>query len=120
MNYMLLLYADEAQGQALPPDEMAGFMAEMFAYKAALEKAGAFIATAPLAPTAQASTVRVRNGRTDIQDGPYAETREQLGGYYVISASDEDEARLWASRCPAARWGSIEIRPLVELTPLAS
>lgn len=118
MNFMLMLYADEAAGQAVAPDEMAGFMTELFAYKAALEKAGAFIATSPLAPTTQATTVRVRNGRTEIQDGPYAETREQLGGYYIISVRDEDEARLWASRCPAAHWGSIEVRPLMELTPV--
>lgn len=115
MNYMLMLYADEAGGAELSGEEMAGFMTELFAYKAALEKAGAFVATAPLAPTDRATTLRVRDGQTEIVDGPYAETREQLGGYYIIKASDDDEARLWASRCPAARWGSIEIRPIVEL-----
>lgn len=113
MRYMLMLYADEKAGAAIPPEAMAGFMDQMFAYREALRKAGAFVATSPLGRSDTACTVRLENGQVVVHDGPYAETREQLGGYYVIEAKDIDDARQWAARCPAASWGTIEIRPLV-------
>ncbi len=115
MKYMLMLYADEAGGAALEAADMERFMREMHAYKAALEKARAFVATAPLAPTSAASTVRVVDGAARVEDGPYAETREQLGGYFVIEATDMDEAQAWAARCPAATWGTIEVRPILDM-----
>lgn len=114
MRYMLMLYADEAAGAQIPPEEMKGYMDQMYAYGAALTKAGAFIQTHPLARTDQACTVRVQDGRMTVQDGPYAETREQFGGYFLIEARDMDAARQWAARCPAATWGTIEVRPLSE------
>ncbi len=115
MRYLLMLYADENSGSQIPADQMAGFMGQMFAYRDALKKADAFVETAPLMLTTEACTLRVENGETRVQDGPYAETREQFGGYYIIKAADMDEARKWAARCPAATWGAIEIRQIREM-----
>ena len=115
MRYLLMLYAEEKVGLQIPPDQMSGFMSQMYAYREALQKAGAFIETAPLMPTTEACLLRVENGETRVQDGPYAETREQFGGYYLITAADMDEARKWAARCPAATWGAIEIRQVREM-----
>lgn len=131
MKYMLMLYADEKVGMTIPPELMAKAMESMAAYQDALAKAGAFIATAGLQPTTQAKTLRMEGGESRIRedaspgelyfvmeggelrvhDGPYAETREQLGGYFIIEAADMDEALKWAARCPAAQWGPIEVRP---------
>ncbi|QCI63079.1 YciI family protein [Phreatobacter stygius] len=114
MRYLLMLYADEAVGSKFTPDEMRPFMEQMFAYQAALTKAGAFVATAPLARTDRACTIRMEGGEMKVHDGPYAETREQFGGYFIIEAADIDMARTWAARCPAATWGSIEIREIID------
>lgn len=130
MHYLLMLYADEKAGAEIPPEDMAGAMEDMAAYQAALQKAGAFVATAALQPTWEARTIRMEGGEVmrrttpgghvyfaneggelKVHDGPYAETREQLGGYYIIEAPDMESAIEWARRCPAAQWGSIEIRP---------
>lgn len=111
MKYLLMLFADEKAGNAIPPEQMAGFMKQMHTYQATLEKAGAFVATAGLSPTWDARTVAVENGELKVHDGPYAETREQLGGYYIIEASDMSKATELAALCPAATWGKIEIRP---------
>lgn len=126
MKFMLLLYADEKAGAAIPPEQMQKAMETLFAYQTALEKAGAFVATSALMPTWEAKTLVMeggavarqadgsfvnQGGELRVHDGPYAETREQLGGYYIIEAADMDAAIQWARRCPAAQWGSIEIRP---------
>src|SRR5688572_6262543 len=130
MRYMLLLYADEKAGAAIPPDDMAAAMKTMAAYQEALTKAGAFVGTAGLAPTWDAKTLQMEGGETvkhtgsagnvyfsndggelKVHDGPYAETREQFGGYFIIEAPDMDAAIEWAKKCPAAQWGPIEIRP---------
>ena len=124
MKYMLMLYADEKAGSEIPPEEMSKAMNILGAYQAALTKAGAFVATSALAPTWDAKTIRMEGGEVPqdgtftnvggelrVHDGPYAETREQLGGYYIIDVANMDEAIKWASRCPAAQWGSIEVRP---------
>ena len=118
MRYLLLLFADEKAGQAIPPDQMAAFMDQMFAYRDALAKAGAFVETAPLMPASEACVVRVEGGSVCVQDGPYVETREQLGGYYIIEAADMDEALKWAARCPAATWGAVEVRAIREIPGL--
>jgi hypothetical protein len=110
MRYLLMLFADEKVGASFAPEEMARAMDLMYAYQAALTKAGAFVATAPLHPTWDAKTIGLEDGELKVHDGPYAETREQLGGYYLIEAGSMDEAIKWASRCPAATWGKIEIR----------
>ncbi len=129
MKFMLMLYADEKAGAAIPPDQMARAMESLFAYQQALTKAGAFVATAPLARTGEARTLHMAGGTTrqaagggfvneggqlQVHDGPYAETREQFGGYYIIDVADMDEAVKWATRCPAAQWGPIEIRPFAQ------
>jgi hypothetical protein len=125
MKYMLMLYADEKAGAEIPPEQMAEAMQTLAAYQAALTKAGAFIATSALMPTWEARTIRMEGGEIveqhgtflneggelRVHDGPYAETREQLGGYYIIEAPDMDAAIAWARKCPAAQWGPIEIRP---------
>lgn len=132
MQYLLLLYARESAGLSLPPEQMARAMQDMGAYQAALEKAGAFIMTTPLARTADARTVRTSGGTVVARDaagdgptfvniggelkvehGPYADTVEQLGGLYIIEAASLDEAVEWAKRCPAAQWGSIEVRAMM-------
>ena len=112
MQYLLMLYADEAAGAAIPPERMRGYMGQMTAYAEALKKAGAFVATQALTPTTKGCTIRLEDGELKVHDGPYAETREQFGGYFIIEASDMDAARQWAARCPAATWGSIEIRQI--------
>ncbi|QQR37480.1 hypothetical protein JI749_07685 [Devosia oryziradicis] len=111
MKFLLMLMADEKAGAAIPPDQMAGFMGQLAAYQETLSKAGAFVATAALQPTDTARTISTADGELKVHDGPYADTREQFGGYYIIEASDMDEAVRMAALCPAASWGKIEIRP---------
>ena len=111
MNFLLMLYAEEKVGMAMPPEQMAGFMSQMAAYQQTLEKAGAFVATSALQPTVEARTISVTGGELKVHDGPYADTREQFGGYFIIEAPDMDEAIRLAALCPAAGWGSIEVRP---------
>jgi len=114
MKYLLMLYADEKVGTKIPPAEMNKFMDLMYAYQDTLTKAGAFIATAPLQPTTAAKTINLDNGELKVHDGPYAETREQFGGYIIIECADMNAAVQWAAKCPAATWGKIEIRPYNE------
>lgn len=116
MKYLLMLYADEVAGSRISPEDMRGFMQTMHAYQDALTKAGAFVETAPLTPTTQAKTLHLDNGELQVHDGPYAETREQFGGYYIIEASDMEEALQWAAKCPAATWGKIEVRQLASFS----
>ena len=111
MKFLLMLYADEKAGAAIPPEQMAGFMGQMAAYQQVLEKAGAFVDTAALQMTGAARTIAAPDGQLQVHDGPYADTREQFGGYFIIEAPDMDEAIRLAALCPAARWGKIEIRP---------
>ncbi|WP_224703226.1 YciI family protein [Devosia aquimaris] len=111
MNYLLMLFADEKAGMAIPPDQMAGFMNQMAAYQATLEKAGAFVGTAALQTTDTARTITTQGGELKVHDGPYADTREQFGGYFIIAAPDMAAAIALAAQCPAATWGHIEIRP---------
>jgi hypothetical protein len=109
-----MLFHDDAAGAKISATDMEMYMGQMYAYREALVKAGAFIETNGLARPGSACTVHVENGEARIHDGPYAETREQLGGYFLISARNMDEARKWAARCPAATWGTIEIRQIME------
>ncbi len=117
MRYMLLIYADEKAGDAVPPAEMHLWMDKMYAYQAALEKAGAFIDTTGLARSHEATTVHIDSGQLQVQDGPYADTREQLGGFYIIEAADMAAAQHWAAQCPGALWGHVEIRPFSHYVP---
>lgn len=110
MKYLLMLLADEKAGMTIPPEQMAGFMGQLAAYQETLSKAGAFVATAALQPTHTAKTIANASGELQVHDGPYADTREQFGGYYIIEAPDMDEAIRLAALCPAANWGHIEVR----------
>jgi len=113
MRYMLMLYADEKAGAQIPPEQMAKVMETFGAYQAALEKAGAFVMTSPLARTHEAKTLRNAGGELQVHDGPYADTREQFGGFFIIEADDMDTALEWARKCPAAQWGTIEVRAMI-------
>jgi hypothetical protein len=116
VQYMLLIYDNEKALAGMPEDERRALMGEYFAYTEGLQKAGAFVEGAPLESTSTATTVRVRDGETLTTDGPFAETREQLGGYFLIDAKDLDEAIGIAARIPVARVGTVEIRPVMEIT----
>lgn len=111
MKYTLFLYNDELAYAEMPPEAFQASLAAYQAYTQALQDAGVFVATDWLAPSATATTVSLRDGERRVQDGAYADTREQLGGYYVIEVPDLDAALHWAARCPSAAYGTIEIRP---------
>jgi len=112
MEYMLLIYGREADSRAMSEQDRATLFEEYGSFTQGIVKSGNYKAGAPLQPTATATTVRVRNGKPVSTDGPFAETREQLGGYYLIEAKDLDEATSIAARIPGARTGSIEVRPI--------
>ncbi len=112
MQYLLLLHADEAIFPRMSEEEMGRTMAAYGAYTEALKKAGVYVASNRLKPVGTATTVRLANGKTSVLNGPYAESREQLGGYFLIDAPDLDGAISWASRCPGASHGAAEIRPV--------
>jgi hypothetical protein len=113
MQYMLLIYDAEKTWETMPEAERQKNFTAYMQFTADVKKAGNFIAGDALQPTRTATTVRVRDGKTTSTDGPFAETREQLGGYYLIEAKDLDEATKIAARIPSARFGSIEIRPVM-------
>lgn len=114
MRYALLIYTAEPT-EAAPEDVMASELGEYSAFSAYVRERGAFQAGDALQPTATATTVRVQDGQTVATDGPFAETKEALGGFYILEAADLDEAIDYASRIPGARHGSVEIRPIFEL-----
>jgi hypothetical protein len=116
MQYLLLIYHNEAGWAGLSDDEKAKVMAEYRSFTESIAKSGNYKAGEELQPTSTATTVRVRNGKPLLTDGPFAETREQLGGFYLVEARDLDEATALAARIPSARDGSIEVRPIVAQT----
>jgi hypothetical protein len=113
MKYLCLIYADEALWPKLPKVEADSISAEYFAYTEDIKRSGHFLGGEALQPTPKAITVRVRNGKLSSTDGPFAETKEQLGGYYLVDAKDLNDALQVASRIPGARHGSIEVRPVM-------
>jgi hypothetical protein len=115
MKYLLQIFANEAVEDAIPEQQMGAMMEAFGAYTDALVKAGALLGGERLRPVSDATSVRVRDGKTEVLDGPFAETREQLGGYYLIEAPDLDAALAWAARCPSASYGTIEVRPVWEM-----
>ena len=115
MEYMLLIYNDEKTWAAMTEAQRGQIFGEYGAFTEAIVKSAHFKAGAPLQPTSTATTVRVKGGQTLTTDGPFAETREQLGGYYLIEANDLDEATAIAARIPGARDGSIEVRPVLRM-----
>jgi hypothetical protein len=112
MKYMLLIYADE---KAWKDNEREQCYAESLKLTHDLNAAGQYLAASPLQPVATATSVRMREGRRLVTDGPFAETREQLGGYFLVEAKDLDEAIGIAAKIPGARKGTVEVRPVLEL-----
>jgi hypothetical protein len=112
MEYMLMIYSDSAGFEALSESQKAEGLAAYGAYHDALQTAGVLRSSNRLRPAQAATTVRVQSGKTEVLNGPYAETREQLGGYFLIDVRDLDTALSWASRCPGASHGVVEVRPV--------
>jgi len=117
MKYLLLIYESEAIGAALREAERGKIYQEYMEYTKRIHKNGNYLAGEALQPVSSATSVRVKNGKTLTTDGPFAETREQLGGFYMVEAKDLDEAIALAAAIPAARTGSIEVRPIMPTPP---
>jgi len=111
MKYMLLMYANEAKAPKTPEEQQAVAQA-WYGFGKEAEAAGVLLSNNGLSSVTDATTVRVRDGKTLITDGPFAETHEQLGGYYLFDCKDLDEVIGWAAKIPSAKYGSIEVRPL--------
>ncbi len=112
MQYMLLIHSDETAMQSLSDEARTKMHAAYMAYTEALTGAGVVLNGNRLRPTSATTTVRVVDGKTQVIDGPYSETKEQLAGYYLIDVPDLDAALSWAARCPGASVGAIEVRPI--------
>jgi hypothetical protein len=112
MKYMLLIHSPEAFYKTASKADTEQVIAAYGAYTEAMKKAGVMVGADRLQPVATATTVRGTNGKTTVLDGPYAETKEQLGGYYLIDVADLDAALSWAARCPGASHGAVEVRPI--------
>ena len=118
MQYLLLIYGEEQAGANMSKEDMDAMMGDYNAYTEALQQAGVMAGGEALHPTSAATTVRVQNGKQLTTHGPFAETKEQLGGYYQINCANLDEAIEWAAKCPGARSGSIEVRPVVDFSQM--
>ena len=114
MRYLLTIYTDESRYATMTPEDSARLMADYGAFGQEAQEAGVLLGGEGLQPTATATTVRVRDGEAMFTDGPFAETREQLGGYYLLECADLDEAARWAAKVPDARSGSVEVRPVMD------
>jgi hypothetical protein len=114
MRYLCIIYDEEKKMAAMPKSESDAFMGEYFAFTEDIKKSGHYIGGEALQPVHTATTVRIRNGKLSTTDGPFAETKEQLGGFYLINAKDLNDALQVASRIPSARFGSVEVRPIME------
>lgn len=115
MKYLLMIYGNEANMLSATQEQTGKMIAAYGAYSEAVKKAGILVGSNRLRPTSAATTVRVANGKTEVLEGPYAETKEQLGGYYMIDVPDLDAALSWAARCPGASHGTMEVRPIWEM-----
>ncbi len=114
MRYLCLIYENEKTYETMPKEQSDAVMAEYGAYTQGIKDSGHYIGGNALQPTPAATTLRVRNGKVSTTDGPFAETKEQLGGYYLIDAKDLNDAIQVASKIPSAKFGSIEVRPIQE------
>ena len=117
MKYLCLIYDDEQQWQKFPKEVQDQYMGEYRAFGDSIKKSGQYVGANQLQPSHTATIVRSRNGKVSTTDGPFVETKEQLGGYYLIDAKDLNDAIQVASRIPSAKSGSIEVRPVVESRP---
>lgn len=115
MQYLLLLYSEEGAWNKMPEAAQQEGLKQYMAYGEALRKAGVYVGSNRLRDSVDATRVAVVDGKTKVQDGPYADTKEQLGGYYLIDVKDLDEALSWAARCPGASHGIVEVRPVWEM-----
>jgi hypothetical protein len=115
MQYMILIYDNEKAWETMPESAGKEIFGAYMAYTEEMAKAGVLRAGDALKPTATATTIRVRDGKTLKTDGPFAETKEQLGGYYLIEVPNLEEALKWAAKCPSAKVGSIEVRPIMPI-----
>jgi hypothetical protein len=120
MRYLLTIFEDEANWAGYSPEEGKAMLDEYFAFGEAAREAGVFVGGEGLQPSATATTVRVRDGESAVTDGPFAETKEQLGGYYLLDCKDLDDAISWAERIPGARAGAIEVRPVMDYEAMQS
>ena len=116
MKYVCLIYDEEKKAAAMTKAEGDALMGEYFAFTEGIKKSGQYVGGEALQPVQSATTVRVRDGKMSTTDGPFAETKEQLGGFYLITANDLDEALQVASKIPSARIGSVEVRPVVDFS----
>ena len=116
MKYLCLIYDDEKKLNAMSKGESEAFMGEYFAFTREVKERGKYVAGEALQPVQSATTVRVRNGKISTTDGPFAETKEQLGGFYLIEARDLNDALQVAAKIPSARTGSVELRPAVDFS----
>jgi len=112
MKYLCLIYDEEAKTATMSKTDADAFMGEYFAFTEGIKKSGHYLGGEALKPVSTATTVRVRNGKMSTTDGPFAETKEQLGGFYMIEARDLNDALQVAAKIPAARHGSVEVRPI--------
>jgi hypothetical protein len=112
MRYLCLIYDEEKKAAAMSKSDADAFMGEYFAFTEGIKKSGHYVGGEALQPVQTATTVRIRNGKMSTTDGPFAETKEQLGGYYLIEARDLNDALQVASKIPSARNGSVEVRPI--------
>lgn len=112
MQYLLMLYSDETQWDKMPAAAQQQGAAAYASYTEALKKGGAYVGSNRLRPTSSATTVHVADGKSQVQDGPYVDSKEQVAGYYLIEAPDLDAAISWAARCPGAGHGTVEVRPI--------
>lgn len=115
MRYLLMIYTDEAAEATMTEADAQSEMAAYGAYAEAMAAAGVMVDGERLRPTSDATSLRLRGGRTELLNGPYADTREQLGGYFMVDVPDLDAALHWAARCPSAPHGTIEVRPVWEM-----
>ena len=120
MKYLCMIYTDEAAESRKSQAQQQELMGAYYAFTNAVRDAGVYCAGEALHPTSTATTVRVRNNKTLTTDGPFAETKEQLGGYYLLECNDLDEAIQWAAKIPNAKDGSIEVRPIVDFSKVAN
>lgn len=114
MRYLCLIYDEEQKLAGMSKSESDAFMGEYFAFTEGIKKSGHYVGGEALQPVQSATTVRVRSGKVSTTDGPFAETKEQLGGYYLINARDLNDAIQVAAKIPSARLGSVEVRPIME------
>jgi hypothetical protein len=120
MKYLCLIYESEKNWESMTPADGEAIMNEYFVFTDGIRRSGQYVAGEALQPTPTATTVKVRNGKVSTTDGPFAETKEQLGGFYLIEAKDLNEAIQVAAKIPAARSGSIEVRPVVDFSQEAA